>query len=230
MTSKTNTKWATSDLSRIGRGALALALEQRATLEPRLPAGLLDGLAADLDAFEGKRTAAVLASEALRSATRTQDAAARTALDFLTAARGAIARNGASAAQRASFGLSLRPTPLKISSVVAALDAFVDGATRFPDVARDCGLLPADADQARALRTALASADAAQETQKQTRKAPTAERVALQRRIEKAVDAISAAGAVAFVLDAAAVQRFRALIPSSAKRSSRSGAPAAPPA
>lgn len=230
MASKTNTKWPTSDLSRIGRGALALALEQRVALEPRLPAGLLDGLAADLDAFDGKRTAAVIASEALRAATRTQNAAARTALDFLSATRGAVARNGASAAERAAFGLSLRPNANKIATVVAGLDAFVDGATRFPDVARDCGLLPADLDQARALRTALSTADADQETRKQTRKAPTAERVALQRRIEKAVDAIAAAGAVAFLLDPGLVQRFRALIPASAKRSTRARTPAAPPA
>jgi hypothetical protein len=227
MATKTTTKWKTSDVSRIGRGALALALEQRAALEPRLAPGLLDGLSADLDAFEGKRSAATLASEALREATRTQDAAAKAAHEFLIAARAAIARSGATAAQRTAFGLQIRMRPEKVSSVVAGLDAFLDAATRYPDVARGAGLLPSDLDHARALRAALVAADAAQEAKKQSRKTPTAERTQLQRRIEQAVDAIVAAGTLAFVLDPARAARFRALVPSYGKGKGKRS-PAAP--
>jgi hypothetical protein len=167
MATKTTTKWKTSDVSRIGRGALALALEERAALKPRLAPGLLDGLSADLDACEGKRSAATLASEALREA------------------------------------------------------------TRYPDVARGAGLLPSDLDHARALRTALVAADAAQEAKKQSRKTPTAERTQLQRRIEQAVDAIVAAGTLAFVLDPTRAARFRALVPSYGKGKGKRS-PAAP--
>jgi len=230
MATKSKTKWATSDVSRIGRGALALAIEQRAVIEPRLPAGLLDGLTADLDAFDGKRAAATLASESLREATRSQDAAAKAAHAFLIAARGAVGRNGATAAQRTAFGLKLAVKPEKVSSVVAGLDAFVDAATRYPDVARGSGLLAADVDQARALRAALAAADAAQEAKKQSRKTPTAERAELQQRIEKAVDAIVAAGTVAFVLDPTKAARFRALVPSYGKGARGKDASAATPA
>lgn len=222
------TKWPTADLSRIGRGALALAEEERGTLAERLPAGLLDGLTADLDAFEGKRAAAVLAAESLREATRAQDAAVRAAHDFLVAARGAIARNRAVGAERAAFGLSLPLKPQKVSSVIAALDALIDGATRLPDVARNCGLIGADLDNARALRSALSTADAEQETRKQTRKTPTAERVAMQFRIEQAVDAIVAAGVLAFVAQPAKAGRFRELLPSKKRRGKKSDAPPAP--
>lgn len=230
MATKSKTKWATSDVSRVARGALALALEQRAALEPRLAAGLLDGLTADLDAFDGKRAAATLASESLREATRSQDAAAKAAHAFLMAARGAVARNGASAAQRVAFGLKVPVKLEKVPSLVAGLDAFVGAAGRFPDVARDCGLLSADVDQARALRTALATADADQEAKKQTRKTPTAERAALQQRIEHAVDAIVSAGAVAFVLQPDVAARFRALVPSYGKGAAKAKASAATPA
>jgi hypothetical protein len=165
------------------------------TKRPHLGQEEVEGVGDGAGEFdEGRRAAATLASEALREATRTQDAAAKVAHAFLMAARAAIARTGATDAQRAAFGLKLAAKPLKVSSVVAGLDAFVDAATRFPDVARGAGLLPADIDQARSLRAALIAADAAQETKKQTSRTPTAERAQLQHRIEEAVDAIVAAG------------------------------------
>jgi hypothetical protein len=217
MATKSKTKWETADVSRIGQGALALALEQRAAVEPRLSAGLLDGLAADLDAFDGKRAAATLAPESLREATRTQDAAAEAAHAFLVAARGAVARNGATAAQRAAFGLKVPAKTQKVSSLVAGLKALIEAAASFPDVARSSGLLTSDLEQAGALRTALTAADATQEAKKQSRKTPTAERAETQQRIEKAVDAIVAAGTLAFVLDPGKAARFRALVPSYGK-------------
>jgi len=210
-------KWPTSDIPRVGRGALQLATEHRSAVEQRLAAGVIDGLSTDLDAFDGKRSEAARAPEELRTATRTQDAAARTAMDFVSAARFAVTRNGANAAQRTAFGLKLKPKMEKISSIVAALDSIIDGATRFPTVARSSGLVAADLDSARALRAALVAADAAQETQKEKRKSPTAERKALQQRIEHAVDAIIAAGQLAFVGKPEIAARFRALIPGSGR-------------
>ena len=214
MAAGTKVKWSPSDLSRVGRAALALATSKKATLEARLPAGLLDGLAADLDAFEGKQSAATLATEALREATRTQDAAARAAVDFMGHVRAAIVRAAPPAAVRAAFGLSLRPLPAKVSSVIAALDAAVDGATRYPDVAREAGVLTSDVDRLKALRSALASADAKQEATKLTKKLPVVDRKQVQGRIEKATDTIINAGAMAFADAPDQARLFRDLVPS----------------
>lgn len=214
MVAGTKVKWSPADLSRVGRAALALATGKKATLEARLPAGLLDGLAADLDAFDGKQSAATLATEALREATRTQDAAARAAVDFMGHLRAAVVRAQPPAAVRAAFGLSLRPNVNKVSSVVAALDAAVDGATRYPDVTREAGVLSSDVDRLKALRTALASADAKQESTKLTKKLPVVDRRQVQARIEKATDTIINAGAMAFADKPDEAQLFRSLVPS----------------
>lgn len=208
-----NPKWAPGDVSRVGRSALALAVKERGQLEARLPAGLLDGLASDLDAFDGKQSASTRAKEALREATRSQDDLARASVDFLTITRGAIDRARVPSAARAAFGLSLRPRADNVKSVLAALDAFGDGAARYAELTRSSGLLAADLDKLAALRAALSSADAAQEATKLTRKLPTTERKQVQVRIEKAVDTIINAGALAFAHEPATLAHFRALVP-----------------
>ncbi len=206
-------KWAPGDVSRVGRAALSLATKNKASIEPRLSAGLLDGLVADLDVFDGKQSAATLAKESLREATRGQNAAGEAASSFLGLARSAITRSGANATVRAAFGLSLRPNPGKVQSVITALDAFEAGAARAPDVVRAAGILTADLDKLRALRGALAASDANQEATKLTRKLPLLDRKQTQVRIEKAVDAIINAGAMAFADEPAVVALFRALVP-----------------
>lgn len=206
-------KWAPGDVSRVGRGALELANKHKASIEPRLSAGLLDGLKADLDTFDGKQSAATVARESLREATRGQDSAADTANARLALARGAIVRANLGPQARAAFGLSLRPNPGKISSVLAALDAFDAGATRHPDLVRSAGLLTADLEKLRQLRATLAASDATQEATKLNRKLPVIDRKQAQVRIERAVDAIINGGVLAFADDPAAVALFRALVP-----------------
>ncbi len=220
-------KWKTADTIRVGRGALALVTEHRAAVEPRLEAGLVDGLAADLPVLEDKAAAAIGAPEVLRAATRTQDAAAAAAHAFLVAAREAIARSGATEAQRAEFGLRLRVKPSSVPSVVAALDKFIEGATKHPAAARAASTLPSDVDTARALRAALTSADEVQETQKVARKAPVVDRNAAQLRVERAVEAIAAAGVLAHLHDPAVAALFRALRPASPKSKAARSAKAA---
>lgn len=206
-------KWAPGDVSRVGRAALELATDKKAVIEGRLPAGLLDGLKADLDTFDGKQSASTLAKESLREATRNQDLAARAANDFLSLARAAITRAVVPGNARAAFGLSLRPTISKVQSLVTALDAFIDGATRYPEVARGAGVLTGDLDRLRTLRDALSSADASQEATKLKKKLPVIDRKQAQVRIEKSVDTIINAGALGFADDAAVVGLFRALVP-----------------
>src|SRR6218665_1039503 len=115
-------------------------------------------------------------------------------MDFMSHVRAGVVRAQAPAAVRAAFGLSLRPRADKVSSIIAALDASIDGATRYPDVAREAGVLSADIDRLKTLRAALASADAKQEATKLTKKLPVVDRKQVQARIEKATDTIISAG------------------------------------
>lgn len=61
-------KWKPAEALGAGQQALALAEEQRAALEPRLAAGLIDGLRADLVTLEGKRSETTRANAAERAA------------------------------------------------------------------------------------------------------------------------------------------------------------------
>jgi hypothetical protein len=213
-------KWSIEDAIRVGRGALVLASRDRDAIERRLEAGLIDGLVADLDRLEGKRSEASRALTTLKEATRTQDAVAAEAKEFVVAAREAVARGRATKAEREAFGLSLR-IGRSVSSVVRALDAFAAGAEKYPALARAASTLPEDVERARSLRAALTAADAAQESIKASKKLPVAERNATQVRVEDATSAIASAGLIAFAGEPQKTEAYRALIPSKrrAKRS-----------
>lgn len=210
---KTKPKWKPNQIATAGRAAHALWVKYQAEIGDRLDAGVGDGLATNLDAFEGKRSDATRAAETLRTATREQDAAAEKAHTFAVAARGALVRSGATAAVRAAFGLKISLKVNQVSSIVAALDALVDGYARYPDAARAAGLLSTDFTRISTLRAALASADAGQETVKKTKKAPVADRKALQVRIENAIDAIINAGTLEFIDQPEKAEEFQSLIP-----------------
>ncbi len=214
-------KWATGDAIRVGRGALVLANADRDVIERRLDAGLIDGLLADLDSLEGKQSEASRARTVLKESTRTQDAIAAEAKGFIVAARAAVARGRATKAEREAFGLSLKIHERSVSSIVRALDAFVSGATKYPAVARAASTLPEDVDRVRALRAALAAADAEQESTKVARKLPVAERNEIQVRVEDAISAIVSAGLIAFAGDPVRAARYRALIPTTKKAARR---------
>jgi hypothetical protein len=214
-------KWPIGEAIRVGRGALVLANEDRDAIERRLEAGLIDGLSADLDLLEGKRSEASRAVTVLKEATRTQDAIAEEAAALVVAARQAVLRGGATKAEREAFGLSLRVHTTSVPTVVRALDAFAAGATKYPSVARAASVLPEDLDHIAALRAALVSADAAQESTKVARKQPVRERVETQIRVESATSAIVSAGLIAFAGQPLKSAKYNALIPSRAKRAAK---------
>jgi len=219
-------KWSSSQLQSMGREALSLVKEFRAVIEPRLPAGLIEGLENDLGGFDDKRANASNARGTLKLATRLQDEAVAHAVEFLSAARSSVMRAKASPVQREAFGTKRAYNVNNVGSVVAALDAFVNGAEKFPEFTRTAGVLPADLELARSLRAALVSADQSQEAQKSKRKEPTAERNAAQLRIEDAIDAIINAGRLAFMTKPEIASRFRALVPASPAKSPKKPAPA----
>ena len=105
--------------------------------------------------------------------------------------------------------------------MVRALDAFAAGAAKYPSVARAASVLPEDLDHIAALRAALVSADAAQESTKVARKQPVRERVETQIRVESATSAIVSAGLIAFAGQPLKSAKYKALIPSRAKRAAK---------
>lgn len=206
-------KWSPKQIATTGRAALELAQTYQADIADRLQAGLVDALEVALDVFEGKRSEAARSTESLRTATEEQNAAAAKAHTFLSAARAAIVRSGASAAERAAFGVKLTLKSDRVSSLVACLDAIIDGGAKYPAAASAAGLLSADFARATALRDSLTSADASQETAKATRKSPVAARKAAQVTIEDSIDAIINAGTLAFIDAPDKAEQFRNLIP-----------------
>lgn len=206
-------KWSPKQIATTGRAALELAQTYQADIADRLEAGLVDALEVALDVFEGKRSEAARSTESLRTATEEQNAAAAKAHTFLSAARAAIIRSGASAAERAAFGVKLTLKSDRVSSLVACLDAVINGGAKYPSAASAAGLLSADFARATALRDSLTAADASQETAKATRKSPVAARKAAQVTIEDSIDAIINAGTLAFIDAPDKAEQFRNLIP-----------------
>jgi len=210
---KTKPKWSPNQIATKGRAALKLARDHQPAIADRLQAGLVDALEVALNLFEGKRSDATRSGETLRTKTEEQNAAAAKGHTFVSAARAAIVRRGASPAERAAFGLKITLKPNKVSSLVACLDALIDGGTRYPATASAAGLLSTDFARAVSLRDSLTTADASQETEKATRKNPVAARKIAQLTIENAIDAIINAGTLAFIDAPMKAQLFRDLVP-----------------
>lgn len=213
-------KWSPSVVEAVSGEAQALFEEFKAQLEPRLAAGLIDGLRADTAEFLGKRVEAGNALDTLKTATKEQNAAIAEALRLLRPARASVnARTEKN--KSAAFGVSKAINADKVTSVLGALEAFLQGAAKYPEVVRGAGLLTAELDTLRGLAASLASADQAQEKQKHARKIPTANRNAVQARIESAVAAISHAGQIAFAAKPDTAARFADLVPSGPKRAAK---------
>lgn len=216
----TKGKWSSSVVESVSGEAQSLFAEFKAQLEPRLAAGLIDGLSADTAEFLGKRVEAGNALNTLKTATKEQNAAIAHALAVLRPARASV--NATTAKEKSgAFGVSKAINADKVTSVLEAVEGFLHGAAKYPEVVRGAGLLTADLEGLRAVATSLATADRAQEKQKQARKAPTLNRNALQARIEGAIAAISRAGQIAFVGKPDTAERFKGLIPSSSKPSAK---------
>ncbi|MGV3621878.1 MAG: hypothetical protein ACO1OB_13725 [Archangium sp.] len=211
----TGAKWSSSVVESLSGEAQALFEEFRAQLEPRLAAGLIDGLKADTAAFLGKRVEAGNALESLKTATKEQNAAIAHVLALLRPARAAVKASTREKEKTSAFGISKEIQDTVVKSVIGAAHAFLQGAEKHPELARAAGVLSGDLDTLRALAASLASADQAQEKTKGARKIPTANRTAFQRRIEGAIASISHAGQLAFAAKPEIAARFKALIPGS---------------
>lgn len=221
-------KWPIARISDIANGTLALTAEFRADLEPRLAAGLIDHLAANLAAFDGKRAQASNAPVALEAATRTQDAASAAGFALVSGVRRSLARlPSATKADKKAFGVGERLSSRSVPQVLAGLDALLAASAERTAVVRAAGLLPADLEDARSLRAQLSGADDAQSTLKATKTSATAARNALAAAIALDVDAILAAASIAFHARPDVAARFEAVVPGTGRKTRKAPAPAA---
>ena len=217
MAKKGQPKWDLGQDYRSGLKAYELAQEFKAQLDPRLPAGLLEGLKEDLAAIsmiEGEAGAEV---DEIKGYTGTQNQHCRKGVEFASAVREALKRGKASSDVLKAAGVGGRMNEGKVSSVVAGVAAIVKAYEKFPEEFRRAGVLPADIEAAGRILVSLNAADMTQETAKVTKTGSTSARNTLRKRVEAAVDTIRGAGIMEFRDNKSTAARFAALVPPGGK-------------
>ncbi len=195
-----------------GHQALELAEQHRGAIEPRVPAGLLDGLTNDLAELRGRQARVKEARSATKVATAAQNVALARAASVISAVGAAVRRDPTlNAEQRRAYGVGIKVHVRKVSSVVAAGSLIVDRATRKPDEARAIGLLDSDVEQLRQLVASLQEVDRQQEKLLANRPRTTADRNRAIARVYAAIKKIAGAGVLAFALDDDLRNEFDAL-------------------
>ena len=201
-----------------GTRAYALAIQYRPQVEPRLPAGMIDNLAADLTTL-GAPPAAAQPAATTTPATAIPAAPAPTLAEATTAAaslvsavHASIAGAKAKHAVRKEYGVSSRGPATEPRAVVAAAQKIVARATANPSEALGLGILPADVTALQAAVAALTTAETAARGSSATTAGTTAAaRRAAETGMHEATARISGAGALAFAQNAAVRAEFEAL-------------------
>lgn len=195
-----------------GLDALDFAMANRADVEPRLSAGVLDGLAADLGLIGAKIPAALQKRLAIGVATQSERVSAATTKKLLAKLRRAVTQAPPGSVDGKAFGLGMRADDRVNKTIVAAGNVFLDQAARAPEQVRAAGIIAADVARLAAGIAELSGKNDAQGVAKRSSKAATRERDATLARIEQAVRSISAAGDLAYD-DDPREEQARALIP-----------------
>src|SRR6185312_4125833 len=142
MAKKTATQAAPVDTT-AGSKAYALAVQNRAQVEPRLPAGTIADLAADLTTLGAPPAPAPAAAAPAPAAPSLVDALA-TAESLLTALSSAIHATKPGASVRKAFGVGGKPPAKEPKAIGAALKKIAAEAAADPSGALALGILPED--------------------------------------------------------------------------------------
>lgn len=202
---------AFDDLRQCGFKTYELATRHRAKVEPRLGAGVLDGLAKDLALLNSLVSETEVTGTQTKAATANQNERLADAAATVSAIRIGVAKQGATAEQRAGYGLPTKLNAKVVTSVIALGNVIIARARKRPAEARSFGILGEDLEDLRTLLAALEAADAAQEKARAWKPTTTRERDEAAQRIAKAVRAISGAGVIAFRTDPVLRAAFDAL-------------------
>jgi hypothetical protein len=221
-------KWSVAEGIRTGIGMFELSSGYADILNPRLDAGRIEGLGADVGVLRGDNQKSLSALLEKNSSTEAQDKMIGTGCWLVSSVREAIRRRYARDPEMKDlFGIGHPVNQKSVEAVARAMQGIIDGADKKPEAVREAGILPADIDEIRAVRMALVSADTDQEGKKLSAKDATAKRVATQLRVEEAVDRIYGAAKMAFRDQPEILAKFEAVLPKSPKASkSKKTAPA----
>jgi len=216
MTDKTKPRWPLPDAVRRGQDALVLCIEYRATLEPRLSAGLIARIEEDLGLLEGSPADRQAAKTVKKGKTGAERDLASEGHDWVMLVRNLAQRStGIAAGTLTALGVGENISDKNTNAVQGAMGAILAALDADPDLPPKLGLVPDDLEEARALASALGGADQAQTASENVRKAKTFDKNVTQLRLEAAVDEVSSRGQMAYRKDAVVRARFAALVATS---------------
>ncbi len=195
----------------------------RSRLDPRLPPGLIDGLAADSGLLLDKAAGAGTAKTERKSATQDQTKVAGSIVELVMAMRSTLKRHKLDGTILSRAGVGKKVSVAVVKSVVEAADDLIRTCGLYPDQVRGAGVLPADVERLCALRAQLITVDVAQEGAKVTAKEMIAARNAAHKRVKAAIASIVGVAELAFVGDPERIAAYQAHLPT---RSTTRKAPA----
>ncbi|MFH2007112.1 MAG: hypothetical protein ABI333_11045 [bacterium] len=212
-------KMKPDEARRAAEQGVTLVTKDKTKLEPRVGAGVIDGLAEDAGALSDQVSSTVAARVQKLASTATQNVTAGKLVDRVMAVRSALQKTGADKVVQKKAGVGRTMSSRSVKSALAGADMVIETYTKHPDELRAAGVLPKDVDTIIGLANALRAADAAQEGQKVAAKLSTAERGNVQRRVEAALMRVIAAAELEFVeSDPERVRQYQALIPAKPKK------------
>jgi hypothetical protein len=212
-----NPKYEPEEDLQMGEQTLELAKKDKAKVQPRLEAGILEGLGEDLGHLrEGSGNAAVLRAQKVAK-TRTQNENVARVVTLVQATRNAAKAAGLGKAVLKAMGVGRKINPGLVKSVRAAAAMVVEAYGTHTAEMRRAGILPEDIDALIGTAGSLEAADSQKEQAKVASWQGTEARKAAQLRVEQAVGLILAAAELALSEDPARLALYRAVVPSAPK-------------
>jgi len=204
---------------RAGEQVAELLKQDKAKLQPRLEAGVIEGVLEDVRLLSNTMSTAITARVQKKAATQAQNDVAAELASRVMAVRSAVKITGQSAVVRKALGVGRVVSAKSVKSVLAGANMVVEAYAKHADAMRAAGVLPVDVETMTGLANALADADQAQEMKKVASKLSTAERAKVQKRLEGALMKIIAAAGLQFgVTDPERAAQYAALIPAKPKK------------
>jgi hypothetical protein len=192
-----------------GAKAYALATAHQAQVEPRLPAGTLAELAADLTTL-GEAPAVAQASSTTQAPSLA--GALAVAANLVSAVHAALHGAGVKPSVRKAYGVAASTPAKEATAVRAAAEKIVAAASGDPTGALALGILPADVAALEAAMVALTAAEAAAHGGGEAAGPTAKEKRAAVKRMGEATARIAGAGVLAFAQDAGVRAEFAGLV------------------
>jgi len=186
-------------ITQLGLKALNLAILHQAVIEPRLPAGTINGLTSDLDALGVVVPGAQQVQRESQTATAEQRAALRKGYARVRAVRSAVRKSGAPKDVQRAYGVGQYVNPTLVRDVKSMLKQIIDRAMAEPAEAAGFGIIKKDIDAMSATYQMITDVDKEQNQKRASAPLSTKARNRTANRILKAVALISGAGMLEFV-------------------------------